>query len=90
MIYEPERTRSIIDRLVVLGNNLRIALVILMAIEFGALLGILGGLVLRDIWLLLMVFGLVFGGTIGFFIANALTVLLEWMAQILVSLQPKA
>jgi hypothetical protein len=88
MIYEPERTRSIINRLVVLGNNLRIVLMIMMGIEFGALLGIFGGLVLPDIWLLLMLFGVVVGATMGYFFANALTLLLEWAAQLLISLQP--
>jgi hypothetical protein len=89
MIYEPERTRSIIDRLVMLGNNLRIALVIMMGIQFGALLGIFGGLVLRDIWVLLMLFGVIVGATLGYFISNALTLLLEWLAQVLISLQPR-
>jgi hypothetical protein len=89
MIYEPERTRSIIDRLVVLGNNLRIALIIMMGIQYGALLGIFGGLVLRDIWGVLMVFGVVAGATLGYFFASALAVLLEWLAQVLISLQPR-
>jgi hypothetical protein len=88
MIYEPQRTVSIIQRLVVLGNNLRTALMIKMAVEFGAILGIFGGLVMRDIWVLLMVVGVVVGATLGFFFANALTVLLEWMAQLLITMQP--
>jgi hypothetical protein len=88
MIYEPQRTRSIIERMVILGNNLRAALMIKMGIEFGAILGIFGGLVLRDIWVLLMLFGVILGATLGYFFANTLTLLLEWAAQLLVSLQP--
>lgn len=88
MIYEPERTRSIVNRLVVLGNNLRIALMIIMGVLYGTLLGIFGGLVLPDFWLALFVVGVIVGVTAGYFFASAFALLLEWAAQLLISLQP--
>ena len=88
MQYEPERTRGVINRLVLLGNNLRLALILINAALFGVLFGILGALVSGDAWLAFGLIGIVVGLGSGFFLSGALAVVVEWMAQVLISLQP--
>lgn len=88
MQYESERTRGVINRLVLLGNNLRLALILINAALFGALFGILGGLVAVDGWLGFALVGILVGLGSGFFLSGALAVVVEWMAQVLISLQP--
>ena len=89
MFYDAERTRGIVDRLVLLGNNLRLALILINAVLFGALLGILGAFVLGPGWLILAVVGVIVGVGSGYFLSGAAAVVLEWMAQMLISAQPK-
>lgn len=88
MQYEAERTRGVIARLVLLGNNLRLALILINAALFGGLFGILGALALPGIWLVVALVGVVIGLGSGFFLSGALAVVVEWMAQVLISLQP--
>lgn len=88
MQYEPERTRGVIERLVLLGNNLRLALILMNAALFGVLFGILGALVIMEAWLSFALVGIVIGLGSGFFLSGALAVIVEWMAQVLISLQP--
>ena len=84
MIYDPERTKSIVNRLVLLGNNLRTFTIVWCAIQFAALLGILGALVSSNIWWLFALIGGLAGVVAGMFLSAALAVLLEWMAQLLI------
>ncbi len=88
MLYDPDRTREVVNRLVLLGNNLRPVLIVINAVQLGALLGILGALVLGAFWIVLALIGAIAGGVIGYFFANALATVLEWMAQLLISRQP--
>lgn len=84
MLYDPERTRSIVNRLVLLGNNLRTAAVLICAVQFAALLGILGALVYPDVWWIFALIGALVGVMVGIFLAGALSLLIEWMAQLLI------
>lgn len=84
MLYDPERTRSIVNRLVLLGNNLRTATTLICALQFAALLGILGALVYPDAWWIFTLVGALAGVMVGLFLAGALALLIEWMAQILI------
>ena len=84
MIYDPERTKSIVNRLVLLGNNLRSFTVVWCALQFAALLGILGALVDHDVWWLFALVGGLAGVVAGMFLSAAVSVLLEWMAQLLI------
>ncbi len=88
MLYDPDRTREVVNRLVLLGNNLRPVLIVINAVQLGALLGILGALVFGAFWIVLALIGAIAGGVIGYFFANALATVLEWMAQLLISQQP--
>ena len=89
MQYEPERTRGVVDRLVLLGNNLRTALIVVHTVQFAALLGILGALVAEDAWFIYAILGGIVGLISGFFFSGALAVVIEWMAQLLISMQPR-
>lgn len=89
MLYDSERTRDIVNRLVLLGNRLQVVMVVINAILFGALLGILGLLAAGAIGLILALVGVITGIYIGIFIAGALSTVLEWMAQMLISQQPR-
>jgi hypothetical protein len=89
MLYDPERTRGIVDRMVLLGNNLRPFTITLSAVNFGLLFGILGALVFRDSWFVLALVGVIVGFGFGIFLASALAVLLEWMAQVLIRLDTR-
>ena len=85
MIYDPERTRGIVERLVLLGNNLRPATLLINGVNFGLLFGILGALTLGPYWFILALIGIIVGLGVGYFLAGAVAVLLEWMAQLLIS-----
>jgi hypothetical protein len=87
MQYEFERTRGVVNRLVLLGNNLRLALILINAALFGVLFGIFGALV--GGWPILALIGVIIGLGSGFFLSGALAVVFEWMAQVLISLQPR-
>jgi hypothetical protein len=89
MLYDSERTRDIVNRLVLLGNRLQVVMVVINAILFGALLGILGLLAAGAIGLILALVGVITGIYVGIFIAGALSTVLEWMAQMLISQQPR-
>lgn len=89
MLYDAERTRDVIHRLVLLGNRLQMVTVIINAIQYGALLGILGVLAAGPAGLIVgILVGVVTGIYIGIFVAGALSTILEWMAQMLISQQP--
>ncbi len=90
MLYDANRTRDVVNRLVLLGNRLQAAMIVIHATLFGGLLGILGQLAAQGIGLIIFgLAGIVIGVFIGMYIAAALAVVLEWMAQMLISHQPK-
>jgi hypothetical protein len=89
MLYDAERTRDVVHRLVLLGNRLQVVTIVINAIQYGALLGILGLLAAGPLGLILALVGVIAGVYIGIFISGALSTVLEWMAQMLISQQPK-
>jgi len=90
MLYDIDRTRAIVDRLVLVGNNLRGVLILANAVLFAALLGILSTLMVGGAFgLIVALIGAVAGGMIGAVISSALSAVLEWMAQVLISIQPR-
>lgn len=89
MLYDAQRTSSVVNRLVLLGNNLRPATLTINGVNFGLLFGILGGLVYNPYWFIFALIGVIVGLGVGYYMAGALSVLLEWMAQLLVSIDVK-
>lgn len=89
MLYDPKRTSGIVDRMVLLGNNLRPAALTINAVNFGLLFGILGALIYSPYWFIFALVGVIVGLGFGYFLAGALSVLLEWMAQLLISIDAR-
>ena len=90
MLYEIDRTRAIVDRLVLVGNNLRGVLILANAVLFAALLGILATLMVGGAFgLIVALIGAVAGGVTGSIISGVLSAMLECMAQMLISLEPR-
>lgn len=85
MLVNVERTRDIVNRLVMLGNRLQAAVVINSAVAMAALLGILGALVAEDAWGWFAIIGLLLGLLGGLFVAAFMVLVLEWMAQTLLA-----
>jgi hydrogenase/urease accessory protein HupE len=85
LIYENERTGSIVSRLVSAGNTIRPVVIIISVAVIGALLAFLGYAYLRDAWVIFGVIGLVIGYFLGAYLASLFAIIFEWMAQILVA-----
>ena len=85
LTYENKRTQNLVQRLVALGNSLRLVTVVSFAVLFAGLLAIAGELVLGDAWWLAALAGLALGLWLGFYIAALVIAALEWMAQLLVA-----
>jgi hypothetical protein len=85
MIYDPIRTRDVVNRLVTLGNRLQFVIILISAVFFGVLAGILGALVAEGLWGLFALVGLILGTLAGLVSSAFLVLLLEWMAQLLIA-----
>ena len=85
MIYDPIRTRDVVNRLVTLGNRLQFVIILISAVFFGVLTGILGALVVDELWGLFALVGLIMGTLAGLISSAFLVLLLEWMAQLLIA-----
>ncbi|MCL5998553.1 MAG: hypothetical protein M1546_21230 [Chloroflexi bacterium] len=85
LVYDPERTELVVQRLVLVGKSLRLAAIVGSMVVITALLTIAGGIVWPDVWWLLSVIGLFVGYGLGEYTTALLLALLEWMAQSLVA-----
>jgi hypothetical protein len=85
LIYDEQRSKQIVDRLVATGNSLRVFTVPIMAILIGAVFSILFTLIDRSLWWLGALLGIAFGAGLGLLAASFLAAILEWMAQILIA-----
>jgi hypothetical protein len=85
LVYEHERTEDIVSRLVTMGNRIRISLIATSMMFWGAVLSVVGLLLIGDAWFLGTLAGLILGFFIGRSSAAMLTVVIEWMAQLLVA-----
>jgi hypothetical protein len=85
-IYENDRTNQIVARLVTLGNTQRPIVIISWIIFLGYLFSFFGTLYLdRQLWWLGGMLGVILGYALGLYIASLLTVVFEWMAQLLIA-----
>jgi len=85
LTYEHARTQNLVQRLVGLGNSLRLVTVVSFAVLFAGLLAIAGSLVLGETWWLAALAGLALGLWLGVYIAALVIASIEWMAQLLVA-----
>jgi len=85
LIYEHSRTKELVNRLVALGNTIRLITISCAILSFGALLSLLVRVISPELWWAGGLFGVLVGYGLGFYAASLVTVTLEWMAQLLVA-----
>lgn len=84
-VYEPDRTQDIVNRLVKIGNSIRLPMVVSCIVLFGAILGVFGGVFLADLWWIMALFGALIGNGLGLYAAALVTAAVEALAQSLVA-----
>jgi len=85
MIYEHDRTTSIVSRLVSLGNILRVLLISTSILVWGIGLALAAQSLSGGSWYVGAILGILVGYLLGLFTAAGAAILLEWMAQILIA-----
>ena len=85
LIYEDQRTNSIVAHLVAIASSLRLFTVPIFAVLLGANFGILITLINVALWWLGALLGAILGVALGLLAASYLSALLEWMGQLLVA-----
>ena len=85
IVYEPERTTSIVQRLVLIGNTLRLVVILTDVVIIASLLTLVGQAVWPEAWWLFGMVGLAVGYGLGEYMAALLMAVVEWMAQLLIS-----
>jgi hypothetical protein len=85
IVYDPKRTTFIVQRLVLIGNTLRPAMITGAMIILAVLLTLAGNVIWTEAWWLFGVVGLVVGYGLGEYATALLLAVLEWMAQLLVA-----
>jgi hypothetical protein len=83
--YEDQRTQDIVARLVRTANTIRTIMIFIWAILLGIAFSLLPVLMGSDMWWLGGILGLLLGYGLGQYLAAWMTVMIEWMAQLLVS-----
>jgi hypothetical protein len=85
MIYEHERTTSIVSRLVSLGNILRVLLIATSILVWGVGLALAAQSLSQGSWYVGAILGVIIGYLLGLFTAAGAAIFLEWMAQMLIA-----
>lgn len=85
LIYEHQRTKELVNRLVALGNTIRLITISCSILLFGALLSLVVRVLSPELWWAGGLLGVLVGYGLGFYAASLVTVTLEWMAQLLVA-----
>ena len=81
LLYENERTKSIVTRLVKIGGIVRIVTIAVSVIVLGVILSF----GFRELWWLGGIIGILVGFALGSMIASFTTIIIEWMSQLLVA-----
>ena len=84
-VYEHDRTKDIVRRLVTMGNTLRLPVIALFVVVVGAILTHLAEELVTGLWWLGGIFGILIGFGIGVYASALVSIALEWMAQSLVA-----
>lgn len=84
-VYEPERTKNIVERLVTLGNRVRILVVAYFTLVFAVLLAVLAVFVWPGGWWVCAILGATLGYGVGVFVATLPITIMEGFAQLLIA-----
>jgi hypothetical protein len=85
LVYDHDRTDDIVGRLVKIGSITRIVTITSFTIIMGAIFSLVMYVIVGDTWWLGGLVGLLVGYVLGTYTASLFLVVLEWMAQLLVS-----
>ena len=87
LLYEHDRTKDIVNRLVKSSRVLRTVVIIYFALIMAVLFGVFAYLVSPEliVWGIIGLIGALIGLIFGFLIASVFNIILEWMAQLLVA-----
>ena len=85
LLYEHDRTKEIVKRLLLAAKVARAVVIIYMIIAMEVLLGVLVYLTNPGLWIIAVAVGAVNGFFLGYLVASILSVLFEWFSQFLVA-----
>ncbi|PKO07828.1 MAG: hypothetical protein CVU40_18670 [Chloroflexi bacterium HGW-Chloroflexi-2] len=87
LLYEHDRTKDIVTRLVKSSKVLRTVIILYMIVIMAVLFGVFAYLVNDQliIWAIIGFIGALFGLLMGFLVSSVFNIILEWMAQVLVA-----
>ena len=87
LLYEHDRTKDIVTRLVKSSKVLRTVIILYMIVFMAVLFGVFAYLVNDQliIWAIIGFIGALFGLLMGFLVSSVFNIILEWMAQVLVA-----
>jgi hypothetical protein len=87
LLYEHDRTKDIVQRLVKSSRVLRTAIILYLAVMMAVLFGVFAYLVNTNllIWATGGFIGFLFGLLLGFLVSAVFNIVLEWMSQILIA-----
>lgn len=87
LLYEHDRTKDIVNRLVKSSRVLRTVIILYLTVIMAVLFGVLAYLINANllIWATGGFIGLLFGLLLGFLVSSVFNIVLEWMAQLLVA-----
>ena len=83
--YEHERTTDIVNRLVAWGNTIRTVTILVWVILVGVLFSFAVAILEGGLWWLGCIAGIILGYLIGRSVASTATLIIEWLAQMLVA-----
>ena len=87
LLYEHDRTKDIVARLVKSSRVIRTVIILYMIVIMAVLFGVFAYLVNDQliIWAIIGFIGALFGLLMGFLVSSVFNIILEWMAQVLVA-----
>ena len=85
LVYEHDRTSSIVTRLVAMARIIRFIVIVTSVITMGAILTLAAFVVQRDSWWVGGIVGAGLGFILGGYGSMLITTLTEWLAQVLVA-----
>jgi len=87
LLYEHDRTKDIVTRLVKSSKVLRTVIILYMIVIMAVLFGVFAYLVNDQliIWAIIGFIGALFGLMMGFLVSSVFNIILEWMAQVMVA-----
>lgn len=85
LLYEHDRTNYIVKRLVMASRVIGFVIILYLVVVMAVLFIVMSYLAYPDFWLFSGIIGAIIGLILGLLVAWIITIVLEWMAQVLVA-----